>query len=161
MSPDGKLIFFKLSAASDDYKPQPEGHLKWPRSYQSAREGLVCFDIEHSRLLFFRRDWGHPAWHPSSKSFINVPNVMIDALTGKEQWAKRLGGNYSASPIVVDGRIYFSNQEGQTVVIKPAATFEQLALNKLDDGCMASPAVVGKAIILRTKTALYRIEIAK
>ncbi len=82
----------------------------------------------------------------------------LDALTGKEQWAKRLGGNYSASPIAVDGRLYFSNQEGQTLVIKPAATYEQLASNKLDDGCMASPAVVGKAIILRTKSAVYRLE---
>src|SRR5437762_13659924 len=52
LSPDGKLIFFKLSAASDDFKPLPPGQLKWPRSYQRDREGLVCLDIERSRRLF-------------------------------------------------------------------------------------------------------------
>ena len=112
LSPDGKLIFFKLSAPSDNYKPQPEGHLKWPRSYQSAREGLVCFDIEHSRLLFFRNAWGHPAWDPSSKAFINMPNVMIDAYSGKETPIPNLpqfpGEHLSVSP---DGKLFVTDTQ--------------------------------------------------
>lgn len=112
LSPDGKLIFFKLSAASDGYKPLPQGQLKWPRSYQSAREGLVCFDIERSRLLFFRRSWGHPAWHPNSKEFINVPNVMIDALTGEETPIPYLpafpGEHLSISP---DGKLFVTDTQ--------------------------------------------------
>lgn len=84
LSPDLKLIFFKLSTPDETYKPLPEGHLKWPDSYQSNREGLVCFDIEHSKFLFFRRRWGHPSWHPTSKIILDVPNVLIDAYTGKE-----------------------------------------------------------------------------
>lgn len=83
LSPDGKLIFFKLSAPTDAYVPQPKGQLKWPYAYQSAREGLVMFDIEHSRLLFIQRNWGHPAWDPTSKMFLNTPNVLIDAHTGE------------------------------------------------------------------------------
>jgi hypothetical protein len=55
----------------------PEGHLKWGRSFQSDRKGLVCFDIEPPKLLFFRRDRGHPVWDPSSQKFINVPNLMM------------------------------------------------------------------------------------
>jgi hypothetical protein len=43
-------------------------------------------------------------------------------------------------------------------VLKPSRTYEVLATNKLDDGFMASPAVYGKSLILRTKTNLYRIE---
>ena len=112
LSPDGKLIFFKLSASDDKYVPLPEGHLKWPRSYQSDREGLVCFDIEHSKLLFFRRDWGHPAWDPSSKKFINVPTVMIDAYSGAESPIPELprfpGSHLSVSP---DGRLFVTDTQ--------------------------------------------------
>jgi len=112
LSPDGKLIFFKLSAADDKYVPLPEGQLKWPRSYQSDREGLVCFDIEHSKLLFFRRDWGHPAWDPSSKKFINVPNVMIDAHTGVETPIPNLpkfpGQHLSVGP---DGTLFVTDTQ--------------------------------------------------
>jgi outer membrane protein assembly factor BamB len=43
-------------------------------------------------------------------------------------------------------------------VIKAARTFEVLATNRLNDGFMASPAVSGDALILRTKTHLHRIE---
>lgn len=82
----------------------------------------------------------------------------LDTTTGKPVWTKRLGGSFSASPIASAGRIYISDQEGKTIVFKPRREYEQLAVNKLDDGCMASPAVSGKAIYLRTKTCLYRIE---
>jgi outer membrane protein assembly factor BamB len=82
----------------------------------------------------------------------------IDAGTGEGVWQKRIGGAFAASPIYGDGRIYFSNQDGQTTVIKPGRKFEALATNTLDDGCMASPAVDGKALFLRTKAHLYRIE---
>lgn len=82
----------------------------------------------------------------------------LDAATGNQLWQERLGGQYAASPIYADGRIYFFNQTGTSVVIKPSRELEVLATNKLDDGFMASPAVTGKALILRTKTHLYRIE---
>jgi outer membrane protein assembly factor BamB len=83
----------------------------------------------------------------------------IDAATGEGVWQKRVSGAFAASPIYGDGRIYFCDQDGQTTVIKPGRKFELLATNTLDDGCMASPAVDGKALLLRTKTHLYRIEI--
>jgi outer membrane protein assembly factor BamB len=82
----------------------------------------------------------------------------LDAKTGEVVWQARLGGNYTASPLYADGRIYFFNEEGATTVLKPGRTREVLAVNELDDGFMASPAVTGKALILRTKTHLYRIE---
>ena len=82
----------------------------------------------------------------------------IDAKTGAEVWVERLGGNYSASPIYADGRIYFFSHEGKTTVIRPGRRFEHLAVSQLDDGFMASPAVAGKALFLRTRSHLYRIE---
>jgi outer membrane protein assembly factor BamB len=82
----------------------------------------------------------------------------VDAPTSETVWQKRIGGAFAASPIYGDGRVYFCNQEGETTVIKPGRKFEALATNTLDDGLMASPAVDGRALILRTKTHLYRIE---
>jgi outer membrane protein assembly factor BamB len=84
--------------------------------------------------------------------------ACIDAKTGKELWTKRLGGAFSASPIAALGRIYFFDEQGKGTVVKASRNYEELAANTLDDGCKASPAVVGKAIILRTQTSLYRIE---
>lgn len=84
--------------------------------------------------------------------------TCLDATTGEEIWKERIGGEYSASPIYADGRIYFFSQEGVTTVIAPGRTLKILAENKLDEGFMASPAVAGRALFLRTKTHLYRIE---
>ena len=83
--------------------------------------------------------------------------TCFNARTGDVHWRNRIGGNHSASPLLADGRIYFFNREGETMVIKPGPEFEILATNKLDGRFMASAAVAGKAFILRTDTHLYRI----
>ena len=62
------------------------------------------------------------------------------------------------SPIVADGRVYLFNQEGKTTVIEAGRVFKVLAENLLDEGFMASPALEGNALFLRTKTHLYRID---
>ena len=82
----------------------------------------------------------------------------IDALTGEVLWRERIGGNYMASPIHADGRIYVSSMQGTSTVMRAGRAFELLASNRLESGCLASPAVSGKALFLRTKTHLYRIE---
>src|SRR5436190_20062297 len=84
--------------------------------------------------------------------------TCLDAKTGESVWTERVGGKYAASPIYADGRIYFFDQDGGTTAIKPGRTLEVLKANKLDNGFMASPAVSGKAFILRTRKHLYRIE---
>jgi outer membrane protein assembly factor BamB len=82
----------------------------------------------------------------------------IDAKTGEQVWQQRIGGDYSASPLYADGRLWFFSQDGKTTVLKPGRVFEKVAENNLDGGFMASPAISGKAIYLRTLTDLYRIE---
>lgn len=85
--------------------------------------------------------------------------TVCEGKTGKVLWKDRLGGSFSASPLVAPGRIYFFDDRGKATVIRPDAKQKKvLAVNQLDDGCMASPAVCGKALILRTKKHLYRIE---
>ena len=77
--------------------------------------------------------------------------------TGKTVWRERAGGHHIASPILVADRVYFFSAKGKTKVVRAGRTFELLAVNELDDGFMASPAVLGDSLILRTKTHLYRI----
>jgi outer membrane protein assembly factor BamB len=82
----------------------------------------------------------------------------IDAKTGEQVWQQRIGGEYSASPVYADGRLWFFSEDGKTTVLKPGRVFEQVAENRLDEGFLASPAIAGKAFYLRTRTNLYRIE---
>ena len=84
--------------------------------------------------------------------------TCIDAETGKAVWQKRLAGDFTSSPVCAEGRLYFCNQDGATFVVAAKRKFELLATNTLDDGFMASPAIYDKALYLRTKTHLYRIE---
>lgn len=84
--------------------------------------------------------------------------TCLDASNGATLWRKRLGGKHCASPVYAGGRLYFFDRDGKTTVVAPGDTYDELAVNRLDDGFMASPAVLGNALILRTKTHLYRIE---
>jgi outer membrane protein assembly factor BamB len=84
--------------------------------------------------------------------------TCLDARTGDVHWTKRLGGNFSASPVSAEGRIYLQNEDGTTYVIRADKSYELLATNDLDERALASPAVTDGAIILRTQSHLWRIE---
>jgi outer membrane protein assembly factor BamB len=91
---------------------------------------------------------------PAEESFI----TCVDAKTGETVWTERVGGKFAASPVYADGRLYFFDQTGKTLVLKPGRKLDILATNTLANGFMASPAIAGKAFFLRSKTHLYRIE---
>ena len=146
------------------------------------RNGLVyvCTGYNIAEILAIRPTGkgdvtgSHVAWHsargaPLTSSPVLVGNDLyfvtdggvakcLDAETGKVHWQSRLGGNFSASPIAADGRIYFANESGQTTVIEQGTKFKRLATNHLDGRMLASPAVAGQAIYLRSDKFLYRIE---
>jgi len=84
--------------------------------------------------------------------------ICKQAMTGETVWTERLSGQYGASLLYGDNRIYISSKQGKTTVIEPGRTFRVLAVNELDGFLGASPAVAGKSLLLRTKTHLYRVE---
>ena len=84
--------------------------------------------------------------------------TCVEAKTGTEVWRERIGGNYSAAPLFAGGRIYFFSEEGKSTVIEAGREFKKVAEGKLDDGFMATPAMAGDSLYLRTKTYLYRVE---
>jgi outer membrane protein assembly factor BamB len=116
----------------------------------------------------------HIAW----KSSRNVPNkpspLIVDGLlytideagvasclepeSGKEIWRERVGGNYSAAPLYAGGKIYFFSEEGKTTVVAPGREFKILATSELGDGFMASPAALNGALVLRSRTHLYKVQ---
>ena len=81
----------------------------------------------------------------------------LDAKTGDQIWRQRIGGNHWASPVYADGKIYLANKAGDVSVIAADREYKLLAKNHFDEGFIASPAVVGDTLILRSLTHLYCI----
>ena len=81
-----------------------------------------------------------------------------EAKTGATVWSERIGGHHSASPLAAGDRIYLFSEEGKTTVLATGREFKKLAENQLGDGFMASPAVSGDALYVRSRTHLYRLE---
>ena len=81
----------------------------------------------------------------------------LDAKTGKEIYGRQRlrSGTYSSSPVLADGKIYISNEDGLTTVIRAGPQFEVLAENELGDYCLSSPAISDGQIFIRTSKFLY------
>jgi len=84
--------------------------------------------------------------------------TCLNAKTGESIWNERIGGNFSASPFYADGLIWFCSEQGKCTVIEASKTYKVVGESQLGDGFMASPAVSGKALYLRSRTQMYRIE---
>jgi len=141
---------------------------------------FICTGYDRPNLLAIRPDGRgdvtetHVVWEtdsqvPRTPSLLVVDDELymaadkgvascLDTKTGKVYWEERLGGNYSASPLYVDGRIYFQSEEGDTTVIAPGREFQKLARNQLGERTLASFGVSGHALLIRSDKHLYRIE---
>ncbi len=92
---------------------------------------------------------------------VNDRGIMwcLDAKTGAEIYGQQRlkPGTYSGSPVLADDKIYVTNEEGLTTVVKAGPKFEVLAENPLNDYCLSSPAISDGQIFIRTATNLYAI----
>ncbi|MDV6033574.1 MAG: PQQ-binding-like beta-propeller repeat protein [Phycisphaera sp. RhM] len=90
---------------------------------------------------------------------ITRDNILhcIEAKTGEVVWQQRLEGNYSASPLLADGRIYLTSEEGVTTVLAPGMQYKELTRNTLDGKTMASIAVSRGNFFIRSGGSLYCI----
>lgn len=133
----GEVSTLKVAEAGWEYPPETAWTLS--RNAPNKPSPVIVGD-----LIFFVDDGG--------------VGSCLEWRTGEPVWRERIGGNYSASLLAAGDRVYCFNEEGEARVVRAAREFELLATNQLDEGFMASPAVDGNALILRTKTHLYRIE---
>ena len=159
-----------------------EGYSVIPRPVHG--HGLLFFGTGYDRpVVYAIRSGGtargdltdtHVAW-TLTKGAPNTPSLLlvgdelyfvsdagiascVDAKTGTVHWSERLGGNFSASPIHADGKLWFQNEEGVGYVVKPGKTFELLAKNDLGQRTLASYAVTDGALFIRGATDLFRIQ---
>ena len=92
---------------------------------------------------------------------VNDRGVMfcLDAKTGKEIYGRQRlrPATYSGSPVLADGKIYITNEDGLTSVIKAGPVFQILAENDVDDYTLSSPAVSDGQIFIRTAKFLFCI----
>lgn len=130
------------------------------RAYKLGGQG----DLTESNYL-----WKH------SKSLPNVPSPLLyrgllytlkeggiltsfDAKTGTITKQARLSGalgDYYASPVAADGKIYTISEEGKAAVIQAGSEWEVITVNDLGDGCKATPAIADGKLYIRTYGALY------
>jgi len=139
--------------------------------YAAARERPVVAirgggrgDVTKSHVLFsFQNGPDVPTPVVDGKLFyiFNDRGIVwaLDAKSGQEVWgSQRLKpGTYSSSPVLADDKIYITNEEGLTSVIKAGPAFEVLAENPLNDYCLSSPAISDGQIFIRTTTHLWAI----
>jgi len=137
-------------------------------SYMQSRLVAVRFDGEGD-VTETHITWKSDKQIPQKPSLILCDNRLyfvsdrgivrcVNPTTGKDIWFERLSGDYSASPIESEGHLYFCGQNGTCTVLQAGAEYKELAKNTLEADFMASPAVAGKALFLRSTTHLYRIE---
>ncbi|MBI3880030.1 MAG: PQQ-binding-like beta-propeller repeat protein [Verrucomicrobia bacterium] len=116
----------------------------------------------------------HVAWKldkgaPKSPSPLLVGNELylvsdagiascVDAKTGAVHWSERLGGDFSASPIYADGKVYFQNETGTGYVVAAEKQFKLLAQNALGEKTLASYAAADGALFIRGEANLYRVQ---
>lgn len=81
----------------------------------------------------------------------------LELATGKVLYGPQriANGTYSASPVLADGKLYVVNEDGLTTVLKAGPTFQVLAENALADTTLATPAVAGGQVFIRTAKKLY------
>jgi outer membrane protein assembly factor BamB len=88
--------------------------------------------------------------------------TVFEAKTGTLVYQSRLGiamrEGFSASPVAVNGKVYFTNDDGQTFVVEAGRTFRLVRVNELGAQTLASPALVEGTWYWRTSEALYAIK---
>lgn len=83
-----------------------------------------------------------------------------DAKSGKLHYRKRLPGATSgctASPVAADGRVYFTTEDGDTLVVKTGKEYQLLARNAIGETCLASPAISNGTFFLRGQRHLFAL----
>ncbi len=156
-----------------------DGYSVIPRPVYAHGLVFICSGYNRPSLLAIRPDGvgdvtdTHVAWSldrgvPHTPSLLVVGDELymvadngvascLDARTGRRHWQQRLDGNFSASPLYADGKIFFQSEEGVGYVVEPSTSFKLLGKNDLKQRTLASYAVIEDALLIRTAERLYCI----
>jgi outer membrane protein assembly factor BamB len=142
---DDERVYFSTSFGKSqvialNYAGRNTPEIAWRNNKNAPK---MCSPVLAGGLLFYVDDGGIVS--------------CVDPETGEAHYRERIGGKFSASPIVADGKVYFASREGVVTTLPVSKEFKILAQNSLEGSLMASPAAVDGALYLRTDKALYRI----
>jgi outer membrane protein assembly factor BamB len=135
--PNG-LVALDLANASSTVKPA----VLW--RFEKGFESVIPSLLLHQQILYSVKNGGIL--------------TAIDAKTGEVAKTGRIAGalgGYSASPVLAEGRLYFSSEEGKVAVVRPGRDWELIQLNDLQEEIFATPALSAGKIFIRTAEALY------
>jgi outer membrane protein assembly factor BamB len=170
------VIAYDPRTGEELWKLRHRGWSMVPRPQLAAGLIVLVIDYDRPELVAIRPGRGelgddHVAWRvPRGSPKTATPLVLddliyfvtdqgvaecLEAAGGQVVWQERLGGDYSSSPVYADGRLYFVNHEGVAKVLQPGREFKLLATNALEGLVKATPAVVGKSLIVRSEHHLY------
>jgi outer membrane protein assembly factor BamB len=142
--PPGRTMYAFRPGAAGDVSPktgeEQNSFVAWRRSSGSP---YTATPIVYGDLLYTCADNGVVA--------------AYDAKTGERLYQERLPSSFSASPVAADGKLYFSSEDGEVFVVRAGPKFELLATNSMGEPLMATPALSGKTIILRSQSYVYAI----
>jgi outer membrane protein assembly factor BamB len=159
----------------------PGGYSVVPRPVFGMGLLFVCTGYDSPTLVAIRPEGAggdvtesHVAWRlkkavPHNPSPLLVDDALylvsdkgivtcLEARSGTERWQERVGGEFSASPLYADGKIFLQNETGDGIVLRPGAKYEELARNALGERSLASYAVGDGALFVRTEMHLARLQ---
>ncbi len=142
---DDERVYFSTSFGKSQvialhYAGRDTPEIAWRNNKNAPK---MCSPVLAGGLLFYVDDGGIVS--------------CVDPKTGEAHYRERIGGKFSASPILADGKVYFASREGVVTTLPASKEFKILAQNSLEGSLMASPVAVDGALFLRTDKALYRI----
>jgi outer membrane protein assembly factor BamB len=116
-------------------------HVAWKAK---AGATYICSPVCYEGRYYFVEDtgWGN----------------CLDAATGKLLWRERMDGNFRASLVAGDGKVYFTSLEGVVTVVKAGPAFEVLSRNDVEESIVATPAFSDGQVFIRGEKHLYCIE---
>lgn len=113
-------------------------------AWREEKDGpYVCSPLLYGDLLYVHDEQGRL--------------TCREAASGRIVYRKRLGGKFIASGVAGDGRLYLTNEAGTTTVIRAGKEFEILSENRLEAECLASIAIAGGTLFIRTRGELFSI----
>ena len=134
-------------AAKGDITPkkgESQQSLKWWRKTDGA---YMPTPLAKDGLIYVCNDNGRLA--------------VVDSASGELKYRQRVGSGsrvYSASAVAANGYLYFASERGEVTVIKEGATFEKVAQNEMNEVIMATPAISGDRLLIRTVSQLICVE---
>ncbi len=135
-------------------RPDASGDIT-PAPGASASNGVAWSEERNGSYLQTPVAYGELVYASTSQGIFKA----YDARTGRKMYEQRLGngGSFTSSPIAADGKIYVSNEEGQTFVVKAGPQFELLSTNELGEIVLSTPAISDGMLYVRTSASVLAI----